>query len=78
MPSDSFFKTNADESATVTLSDGTKVGFPKLRSDGSTAQDIQNLLRGILDLIENLDKRIAALEKRRASAAVPGGHSSGD
>jgi hypothetical protein len=69
MLSASLFTTSAvDGSATVTLSDGTRVGFPAPRSAEPTAQDIRNVLRGILELIENLDKRVAALQVGRAAA----------
>jgi hypothetical protein len=61
-----FFKTHpVDKSATVSLSDGTKVGIPRLKEEPgeATAQDIRNILMATLEIAENLDKRLAALEK---------------
>jgi hypothetical protein len=55
----------ADGSAIITLSDGTKVGLLTLKEPpGATAQDLRNVVGAFLKMVENLDKRIAALEKR--------------
>lgn len=51
-------------SAEITLSDGTKVAIPSLKEPfGATAQDIENMLSALLEMVGNLDKRLAALEK---------------
>ena len=59
-------KTNSiDGSIVVTLSDGTKVGLTTLKDPpGATAQDIRNVVTALLKMVENLDKRLAALEKK--------------
>lgn len=53
-----------DGKATITLSDGTSVGMPTLEDlPGATAQDIRNVVSALLAMVDNLDKRLAALEK---------------
>ncbi len=57
--------TDLDGSATITLSDGTKVRLPGLSSSPNvTAQDVRNVATALFALVENLDKRLTNLEKK--------------
>jgi hypothetical protein len=51
--------------ATIALSDGLQVHLPGLNPPGRgpTIQDIKNLATALLGLVNNLDARLAKLEK---------------
>jgi hypothetical protein len=58
-------KTDLDGSATITLADGASVRVPGLNdAPNVTAQDLRNVCTALFELVEKLDKRLAALEKR--------------
>jgi hypothetical protein len=67
-----FLKTSPlDGSAIVTLSDGTKVGIPNLKEPPAvTAQEIRIVVRRLLKVVENLDKRLAVVEGRSGPSQV--------
>lgn len=57
--------TDLDGSATIVLSDGTGIRVPGLkRPPDVDAQDLRNVTTALFDLVDNLDKRLAALEKK--------------
>ncbi len=52
-------------SATIELMDGTGVRIPPLQKPPDvTGQDLRNVTTGLIVLIESLDKRLAAVEKK--------------
>jgi hypothetical protein len=56
--------TDLDGSATLTMSDGSQVRIPGLNSAPTVnPQDIRNVCTSLFLLADNLDKRLAALEK---------------
>jgi hypothetical protein len=57
--------TDGDGSATIALADGTAVRVPGLnRGPNVTKQDLRNVCTALFALVENLDERLAALEKK--------------
>jgi hypothetical protein len=53
-----------DGSATITMSDGSQLHIPGLNSAPTVnAQDVRNLCTALFSLADNLDKRLAVLEK---------------
>lgn len=57
--------TDTYERTTITLASGFAVRIPKLASAPNvTAQDVRNATTGLLELIDDLDKRIVALERK--------------
>ncbi|MBZ5700077.1 MAG: hypothetical protein LAN18_16195 [Acidobacteriia bacterium] len=57
-------KTDMYEGTTITLASGFGVRIPKLaNAPNIIAQDVKNATTGLLELIGDLDKRLAALEK---------------
>jgi hypothetical protein len=54
---------SVNESATITLSDGTQIGLPRLKDQPhATALVMGDVVKALLEVAENLDKRLAALE----------------
>jgi hypothetical protein len=52
------------EATTITLASGFGVRIPKFANAANvTAQDVKNATTGLLKLISDLDKRLAAIEK---------------
>jgi hypothetical protein len=61
----------ADGSTTIKLSDGLQIRVPKLNSTPTIAvHDIQNVTTALLELIANLDSRLAIVEGRAKAAAA--------
>ena len=57
-------KTDMYEATTITLESGFGVRIPKFaNAPNVVAQDVKNATTGLLELIADLDKRLAALEK---------------
>jgi hypothetical protein len=57
--------TDGDGSATIILSDGLSVRLPGLKNAPDVdAQDLRNIATALFALVERLDNRIEALEKR--------------
>jgi len=57
--------TDGDGSATIVLADGTSVRVPGLnRAPNVDAQDVRNVCTALFTLVENLDSRLASLEKK--------------
>jgi hypothetical protein len=58
-------RTDLDGSATITMADGYQLKIPGLSAAPNvTAQDVRNVTTALFWLADNLDKRLAALEKR--------------
>jgi hypothetical protein len=56
--------TDMDGSATITMADGLELRIPGLKSAPNVnAQDVRNVCTALFSLADNLDKRLAALEK---------------
>jgi hypothetical protein len=68
-----FFATHPiDGSATITISDGTKVEILPLNNPkgAATAQDIRNVVRAFAAVTENLDRRLAEFQSRAAAGGA--------
>ena len=57
-------KSDMYEATRITLESGFGVRIPKFANAPNViAQDVKNATTGLLDLIDDLDKRLAAIEK---------------
>jgi hypothetical protein len=57
--------TDFDGSATITMADGMRLRIPGLNSAPNVnAQDVRNVCTALFELADNLDKRLAAIEKK--------------
>jgi hypothetical protein len=58
--------TEIDGSATITMADGYQLRIPGFSSAPSVnAQDVRNVTTALFALADNLDKRLAEMEKSR-------------